>query len=82
MSSATIAQTRNSFSSIVRSLELGELAEHYVTNRSRPVAKIVPVDNSNADISCRVGVRRGIWDDFDYDAFQALDDDVAELMGA
>ena len=80
MSSATIAQTRDGFSRIVQRLERGELAEHYVTNRSRPVVRMVPVGRTR-DVSRRIGVRRGAWDDFDYEEFQALDDEVARMMG-
>ena len=81
MSSATIAQTRDGFSKIIRQLERGESTEHYVTNRNRPVAKIVPVEPAR-DVSRRIGAMRGKWDGFDYEAFQALDAEVADLMGA
>ncbi len=81
MSSATIAQTRDGFSKIVRQLEQGELAEHYVMNRNRPVAKIVPVE-PDRDVSKRIGAMRGKWDGFDYEGFQALDAEIADLMGA
>lgn len=81
MSSATIAQTRDGFSRIIRQLEHGESTEHYVMNRNRPVAKIVPVEPAR-DVSGRIGAMRGKWDGFDYEAFQALDAEVADLMGA
>lgn len=81
MSSASIAKTRDGFSRIVRQLERGELSEHYVMNRNRPVAKIVPVEPAG-DASKRIGLMKGKWDGFDYEAFQALDAEVAEMMGA
>ena len=81
MSSATIAQTRDGFSRIVQQLERGELTEHYVMNRDRPVVKMVPAEQ-NRDVSKRIGAMRGKWDSFDYEAFQALDDEIADLMGA
>lgn len=81
MSSATISKTRNEFSEIVRRIEQGELSEHYVMNRKRCVAKIVPVE-PDSDTSMRIGAMRGKWNDFDYETFQALDDEIDELMGA
>ena len=81
MSSATIAQTRDGFSRIVGQLERGELAEHVVMNRNRPVARIVPAEPA-PDASRRIGLMKGKWDAFDYEGFQALDAEVAELMGA
>lgn len=81
MSSATIAQTRDGFSKIVRQLERGELTEHFVMNRNRPVAKIVPVEPER-NVSTRIGVMKGKWDAFDYEEFQALDTEIADLMGA
>ena len=80
MSSATIAQTRDGFSSIVQQLVRGELSEHYVMNRNRPVAKIVPV-TSTRDVSKRIGAKRGEWNGFDYETFQELDAEIAEAMG-
>ena len=79
MSNATIAQTRDGFSNIIHRLASGELTEHYVMNRNRPVAKIVPVEQKR-DVSRRIGVMRGKWDGFDYEQFQALDFEVAEAM--
>lgn len=80
MSSATIAQTRDGFSGIIQSLVSGEAMEHLVLYRNRPVARIVPVEISR-DVSRRIGVMKDRWDDFDYDEFQALDDEVADAMG-
>lgn len=80
MSNATIAQTRDGFSKIIRQLELGELTEHYVMNRNRPVARIVPV-TPTCDTSKRIGTMKGKWDNFDYESFQALDAEIADLMG-
>ncbi len=81
MSSATIAQTRDGFSRIVGQLERGELTEHLIMNRNRPVARIVPVEPT-PNVSKRIGLMKGKWDAFDYEGFQALDAEVAELMGA
>ena len=80
MSTATIAQTRDNFSKIVHQLERGEVSEHYVMNRNRPVAKIVPVELP-CDVSKRIGTMKDKWSTFDYESFQALDADIAYLMG-
>ena len=39
----------------------------------------VPVE---PDALKRIGAMKGAWDDFDYESFQALDDEVADLMNA
>ncbi len=80
VSSATIAQTRDGFSGIVQRLVSGETMEHLVLYRNRPVARIVPVE-STRDVSKRIGVMKGKWDDFSYDEFQELDDEIADAMG-
>ena len=80
MSSATIAKTRDSFSSIIGQLQRGEITEHLVMNRDRVVAKLVPVD-SGSDVSRRIGAAKGQWGDFDYDTFQALDEEIADMLG-
>ena len=80
MSQSTIAQTRDGFSRIVHQLESGALSEHYVMNRNRPVVKMVPVEQEQ-NVSRRIGVMKGKWKGFDYEAFQALDADVADMMG-
>ena len=54
--------------------------EHLVLYRNRPVARIVPVE-STRDVSKRIGVMKGKWDDFSYDEFQELDDEIADAMG-
>ena len=80
MSSATIAKTRDSFSSIIGQLQCGEISEHLIMNRNRVVAKLVPVE-AETDVSKRIGAARGEWGDFDYEAFQALDAEVADMFG-
>ena len=80
MSSATIAKTRDRFSSIVGQLQRGEIVEHLVMNRNRVVAKIVPVDVGK-DVSKRIGAAKGEWGELDYEAFQSLDDEIADMFG-
>lgn len=80
MSQSSIAQTRDGFSRIVNQLENGTLTEHYVMNRNRPVVKMVPVAQEQ-DVSKRIGAMKDAWDSFDYEVFQALDAEVARLMG-
>lgn len=80
MSSATIAKTRDSFSSIIGQLQRGEISEHFVMNRNRIVAKLVPVD-AQPDVSRRIGAAKGQWDSFDYEAFQSLDEEIADMFG-
>ena len=79
MSRATIAQTRNSFSSIVHQLTCGELTERYVMNGDRPVVKMVPIEQQR-HVSARIGAMRGVWDGFDYEQFRALDSEITQTM--
>lgn len=80
MSSATIAKTRDGFSSIVGQLQRGEISEHLVMNRNKPVVRMIPIEAED-EASNRIGAAKGEWGEFDYEAFNALDDEVAELFG-
>lgn len=42
-------------------------------------AKIV---TPTRDTSKRIGAMKGKWEDFDHESFQALDAEIADLMGA
>ena len=81
MSSATIAKTRDGFSSIVGQLQRGEISEHLVMNRNKPVVKMVPIETEQG-ASKRIGAAKGKWGEFDYEVFNSLDDEVAEMFGA
>lgn len=78
---ATIVQTRDNFSKIVRQLESDELPEHYVMNRNRSVAKIVPVELP-CDVSKRIGGMKDKRNDFDYESSQALNAATCQVIRA
>lgn len=77
----TIAKTRDNLSSIVSSIERGDIPEHLIRNRDRVVAKIVPIETATVDCR-RIGVAKGDPAfQIDDDLFDELDADVAEIFG-
>lgn len=80
MSCMTIAKTRDNLSSIVSSIERGEISEHLIKNRDRVVAKIVPLVSTEGP-RVLIGIAK---DDpefqIDDELFDALDDEVSEMF--
>ena len=80
MSDMTIAKTRDNLSAIIAELERGEISEHRILNRTRAVAKIVPIDDE-APVPKRIGVAKGDPAfEIDDDLFDELDAEIADLF--
>lgn len=80
MSSCTIAETKNSLSAILAALASGAEAEHVIKNRDTPVAVILPYREEHE--SARVfGFARDDGKAIDWDAFDAMDTEIAEMFG-
>jgi antitoxin (DNA-binding transcriptional repressor) of toxin-antitoxin stability system len=75
----TIGQARDNFSQLIKHLQEGSVDEYVIKNRERPVARILPVEESKPKI------KLGLYDDdpgvIDYDAFDAMDEEIADLFG-
>lgn len=79
MSSMTIAKTRDNLSSIVAGIEQGSIPEHLIKNRDRVVARILPIERA-VPASRRIGAAKDRPFLVDDDAFDAMDDEVADLF--
>lgn len=80
MSSCTIGETKNGLSSILAALASGAEREHIIKNRDVPVAVIIPYANRPV-AARRFGFAQGDGKEIDWEAFDAMDDQIAEEFG-
>lgn len=80
MSSCTIAETKNSLSAILASLASGAEREHIIKNRNVPVAVILPYGKA-AGAGRTFGFARDDGRTIDWDAFDAMDSEIADSFG-
>lgn len=82
MSEAALRETKDNLSAYIDAIITGKEPYHVITKRSRPVAKIVPI-RQEKDMSKRLGLCK---DDprfmIDDEAFDAMDDEIAEMFGS
>lgn len=69
---------KTNLSSLVKLLETGEEEAIVIARAGKPVAKLVGYDE--VDVSKRIGIAKGKLH-FDYEAFQAMDEEVLEMFG-
>ena len=80
MSSSTIAETKNNLSAILAALANGSEREHIIKNRNIPVAVIVPYGNGTGTAR-KFGFAKGDGKVVDWEAFDAMDDEIAKEFG-
>lgn len=80
MSSSTVAETKNNLSAILAALASGAEREHTIKNRNAPVAVIVPYGR-RPDAPRRFGFAAGDGKTVDWEAFDAMDAEIAEEFG-
>ena len=80
MSSCTVAETKNSLSAILAALASGAEREHVIKNRDVPVAVILPY-YKRPESARKFGFAQDDGKVVDWDAFDAMDDEVAEMFG-
>ncbi len=80
MSTSTIAETKNNLSAILASLVDGSEVEHVIRNRDVPVAIIVPY-GVRPGAPRRFGIAKDDGLDIDWETFDAMDDEIAEMFG-
>ena len=80
MSSCTIAEKKNSLSAILAALASGAEREHIIKNRDVPVAVIIPYGR-RPGAARSFGFARDDGKAVDWDAFDAMDADIAEMFG-
>lgn len=80
MSSSTIAETKSNFSAVLAALANGTEREHVIKNRNTPVAVIVPY-GKRPGMERQFGFAAKNGKTIDWDAFDAMDAEVAEMFG-
>lgn len=81
MTSATVAETRDNLSAIVNDLLSGAETVHVIRKRNKPVAKIVPY-SAPTSASRTFGIAKDDGRSIDFEAFDAMDGEIAEEFGA
>ena len=81
MSSCSIAETKNNLSAILAALADGREREHIIKNRNTPIAVITPYAAKDAPAR-HFGFARDKEKAIDWDAFDAMDAEIAEMFGA
>ena len=80
MSSSSIAETKNNLSAILAALESGSEAEHVIKKRDVPVAVIVAY-HARPHQHRTFGFAKEDGKAIDWKAFDAMDDEIAEMFG-
>lgn len=81
MSSSSIAETKSNFSAVLAALVNGVEREHVIKNRNTPVAVIVPYGR-RPGVERQFGFAGKDGKAVDWDAFDAMDAEIAEMFGA
>jgi prevent-host-death family protein len=79
MPTVNMLEAKTQLSKLVEQVASGETREVIIARNGKPAARLVPLDQPKTKI--KLGIAKGIYPPFDYDAFQALDADVARLFG-
>lgn len=75
-----ILEAKNNLSALVHSIESGEVDRVVIDRYGKPVAQIVPYREQ--DTSKRIGLFDGTQAVSSWEAFDAMDDEIAEEFGA
>ena len=81
MSSGSVAETKNNLSAILAKLECGSEVEHVIKKRDVPIAVIVSYQ-ARTDRRRTFGFAKDDGKVVDWEAFDTLDSEIAELFGA
>lgn len=80
MSSSSVADTKNNLSAILASLSSGMEQEHVIRKRNQPIAVIKPYVELSQPETLFGFAKDEVWE-IDWDAFDALDAEIAMDMG-
>ena len=80
MSSGSITETKRRLSAILASLENGSEDEHVIKRRNIPIAIIVPY-RVKQDHSRTFGFAKDNGKEIDWEAFDAIDNEIAKRFG-
>lgn len=77
-----VLELKNNLSAILQDVESGKTDRVVVKRYGKPVAQIVPYEPEEKDVSKRIGLYEGMEIVTDWDAFDAMDEEIAEMFGA
>ncbi|MGL4634948.1 MAG: type II toxin-antitoxin system Phd/YefM family antitoxin [Beijerinckiaceae bacterium] len=81
MSSVTVNmhQAKSTLSKLVEGIESGAESEIILARNGKPVARIVPLEPIKKQ-GVKLGIAAGLYPNFDFDGFQALDAEVKDMF--
>lgn len=79
MTTVNMLEAKTQLSRLVEAVESGVEAEIIIARNGKPAAKLVPLDAAPKK-KLRLGLARGKYPPLDFEAFQALDADVARMF--
>ena len=79
MPTVNMHQAKTQLSRLVEAVESGAEREVVIARNGRPAARLVPVDPVSKEPR-KLGLAKGKYPPFDYEAFQALDAEVQAMF--
>ena len=79
MTTVNMLEAKTSLSKLVEAVESGAETEIIIARNGKPAAKLVALDAGGGG-KRRLGLARGKYPPFDYDAFQALDAEIEKMF--
>ena len=79
MTTVNMLDAKTQLSRLVEAVESGAETEIIIARNGKPAAKLVPLDASPRK-KIRLGLARGKYPPLDYDAFQAMDAEIAAMF--
>jgi prevent-host-death family protein len=79
MPTVNMLEAKTSLSKLVEAVESGAETEIVIARNGKPAAKLVPLDAAPKKMR-RLGLAKGKYPPLDFEAFQALDAEVARMF--
>jgi len=79
MGMVNMLEAKTTLSELVEAVESGAEKEIIIARDGKPAARLVPIEAPKTK-KLRLGLARGKYPPFDYEAFQALDAEVAAMF--
>lgn len=80
MPTVNMLEAKTSLSRLVEAVESGAEKEIIIARNGKPAAKLVPLDAAPEKKKRRLGLAAGKYPPLDFEAFQALDTEVARMF--
>ncbi len=80
MATVNMLEAKTSLSRLVEAVESGAEKEIIIARNGKPAAKLVPLDATPQKKKRRLGLAAGKYPPLDFEAFQALDAEVARMF--